>query len=84
MLKYDERNEVKPGKFKIRWVRPYHIREVGDNGAIKLWTLDRQEVPQTVNGSKLKIYHTRKTPVSSYKGEFRTTPSENDGVRRQS
>ena len=45
VLKYDGRNKVKPGKFKVRWVGPYHIQEVGDNGAIKLWTLDGQEVP---------------------------------------
>ena len=51
VLKSDERNEVKPGKFRVRWVGPYQIREVGGNGAVKLWTLDGQEVPQAVNGS---------------------------------
>ena len=61
VLKYDRRNEIKPGKFKIRWVRPYQIWEVGDNGAIKLSTLHGLEVPQVVNGSKLKIYHARKS-----------------------
>ena len=45
VLKYAGRNEIKPGKFKIKWVGPYQIREVGDNGAIKLWTLNGQEVP---------------------------------------
>ena len=63
-MKYNGRNEVKPSKFKVRWVGPYQIQEVGDNGAIKLWTLDGQGVPQAVNGSKLKVYHGRKTPTS--------------------
>ena len=80
VLKYDGWNEIKAGKFKVRWVGPYQIREVGDNGAIKLWTLDGQEVPQAVNGSKLKIYHGRKTPSQN---EVQTTPSSSqDGEVR--
>ena len=62
MLKYDGRNEIKPGKFKVKWVGPYQIREVGDNGAIKRWSLDGQEIPEPVNGLKLKKYCDRKTP----------------------
>ena len=68
VLKYDGRNEIKPGKFKVKWVRPYQIQEVGDNGAIKLWTLDGQEVLETVNGCKLKIYHApAKSPLVNIK-----------------
>ena len=65
VLKYNGRNEIKPGKFKVRWVGPYQIREIGDNGAVKLLTLNGEEVPQTINGSKLKLYHVRKMPPSS-------------------
>ncbi len=61
VLKYDGRNEIKPGKFKVKWVESYQIREVGNNGAIKLWSLDGQEIPEAVNGSKLKMYHARET-----------------------
>ena len=50
VLKYNEQNEIKPRKFKVKWVRPFKIREVGYNGAIKLWTLDGKEVPDPVNG----------------------------------
>lgn len=39
VLKYSEWNEIKLGKFKVKWVGPYQIREVGNNEAIKLWTL---------------------------------------------
>ena len=58
-MKYIGRNEIRPGKFKVKWVRPDKIREVDDNGAIKLGTLDEKEVPNTVNGSKLKVYYER-------------------------
>ena len=59
VLKYDGRNEIKPGKFQVKWVGPYQIREVGDNGAIKLWMLDGKEVADAVNRSKLNVYHER-------------------------
>ena len=42
------------GKFKVKWVRSYKICEVGDNGAIKLWTLDGMEVLDPINVSRLK------------------------------
>ena len=63
-LKYNGRNEIRPGKFKAKWVGPYKIREVGDTVAIKFWTLDGQEIMETVNGSKLKVDHAR-TVLSS-------------------
>ncbi len=57
LLKYNGRNEIKPGKFKVKWVGPYKIHEVGNNRPIKLWTLDGKEVIDPVNRLKLKIYH---------------------------
>ena len=57
VLKYNGRNEIRPEKFKIR--------EVGYNGAIKLWTLDGKKISDAVNGSKLKIYHKRNSPPST-------------------
>ena len=61
-LRYDRRNEINPGKFQIKWVRPYQLREVGDNGAIKLWMLDGKEVADAVNRSKLNVYHDNAPP----------------------
>ena len=58
-------NRFQPGqlnKFKVKWVGPYQIREVRNNGAIKRWPLDGQEIPEPVNGSKLKRYLDKKTP----------------------
>ena len=75
MLKYDGRNEIKRGKLKVKWVGPYQVREVGNNSAIKLWSLDGQEIPDLVSGSKLKRYHPRKTPSSSSNDEIRRIPS---------
>ena len=59
VLKYNGQNEIRPGKFKVKWVGPYKIREVGDNRAVNLWTLDKKEIADAVDGSKLKIYHER-------------------------
>lgn len=60
VLKFNGRNEIKPGKFKVRWLGPFKVREVNANGAIKLWTLDGKEIPDAINGSKLKQYHEQK------------------------
>ena len=65
VLKYNGKNEIKLGKLRIKWVGPFKIKEVGYNGAIKLWTLDGKEIPDAVNGSKLKIYHERNPPSST-------------------
>ena len=59
VLKYDDRNEIKPGKFKIKWVGLYQMREVSNNGAIKQWMLDRKEVFDVVKRSKLNVCHER-------------------------
>lgn len=64
VLKFNGRNEIKLGKFKVKWLGPFNVREVG---AIKLWTLDGQEVQDTVNGSKLKVYHEREGPNRRHK-----------------
>lgn len=67
VLKYNSRNEIKPGKFKVRWLGPYKVQEAAENGAIKLSTLDDQPIKETVNGSKLKMY---KTAGSSEMNQF--------------
>ncbi|XP_059073471.1 uncharacterized protein LOC131874218 [Cryptomeria japonica] len=59
VLTFNEWNEIKPGKFKVRWLGPFKVHEVSANGAIKLWTLDGKEVLDAVNGLKLKLYHER-------------------------
>lgn len=46
VLKFNGRNEIKPGKFKVRWLGPFKVREVNTNGA---WTLDGKEVLDVVN-----------------------------------
>ena len=83
VLKYDGQNEVKPKKFKARWVGPYQIRKVGDNGAIKFGTLDKQEVPSVVNKSKLQIYGARKTLSLSQKGQLTPSSLQRGDGRRQ-
>ena len=48
------RNEIKPGKFKVKWLGPYKLREVVANRSVKLWILDGREIPDAVNGSKFR------------------------------
>ncbi|XP_057841791.1 uncharacterized protein LOC131051343 [Cryptomeria japonica] len=65
VLEYNGRNELCPGKFKVHWLGPYKIKEVGKNGAVKLSTLDDNPIHNPVNGSKLKLYQERDKPFLS-------------------
>lgn len=67
VLKYNGRNELQPGKFKIRGLGPYKIREVGKNGVVKLSTLDHNPIRYLVNDSKLKLYRERDKPVGRHR-----------------
>ena len=49
VVKYNGKNEVNPGKFKVCWLGPYKIVEVGSNGAIKLSTLDNNPLKYLKN-----------------------------------
>ena len=55
VLRYDRRNEIKPGKFQVKWVGLYKSREVRDNKAIKLWMLDGKDGANAINRSKLNV-----------------------------
>lgn len=63
VLKYNGHNELRPGKFKVRWLGPYKIKEVGKNEAVKLFTLDDNPIRDPVNGLKLKVYRERNKPM---------------------
>lgn len=49
-----------PGKFKIRWARPYLIEHVYDNGSVDVTTLQGESLGR-VNMNKLKPYQEHKT-----------------------
>lgn len=66
VLRYIRKNEIKPRKFKVRWLGAFKISKIKENGAIKLSTLDNKPIRDLVNGSKLKAYERRNKLVSSY------------------
>jgi hypothetical protein len=45
------------GKFHTRWLGPYEIDIVYENGAIKLHTIDEERTPLMENGHRLRLYH---------------------------
>ena len=49
-----------PGKFKIRWARPYLIKQVYDNGSVDVTTLQGDNLGR-VNMNKLKPYQEPET-----------------------
>lgn len=60
VFKYGGCNEIKEGKFKVRWLGSIKIQEVSNNKAIKLENLDGTLLKDIINGSKLKPYKERR------------------------
>ena len=45
------------GKLRIRWMGPYLVDRVFDNGTVRLVTIDENRAPLFANGHRLRLYH---------------------------
>jgi hypothetical protein len=64
-LLFDSQFKTFKGKLNTRWLGPYEVDTVYDNGAVKIKTIDDGQVSFVVNGHQLKFYH---KPI--YKEDF--------------
>lgn len=55
-LLYDSRFLDFPGKLQTRWLRPYEIQKVHDNGTITLTTIDGLGHTFKANGHGVRLY----------------------------
>ena len=74
-LLFDSRFKHFKGKLTTRWMGPYEIVTVCNNGSIKIKTIDEAQTAFVVNGNQLKVYH---KPLS--KQEFIHTMSQQSGL----
>ena len=56
VLLYDNRYEDFPGKLHTRWMGPYRVTEVYQNGSLQLEDLQGNWLDTRVNGSRIKQY----------------------------
>jgi hypothetical protein len=56
-LLFDSQFKTFKGKLTTRWLGPYEVDTVYDNGAVKIKTIDDGQVSFVVNGHRLKFYH---------------------------
>jgi hypothetical protein len=56
-LLFDSRFKDFREKFRSRWLGPYDIDIVYDNGAIKICIMDEDKIPLMANGHRLRLYH---------------------------
>ena len=54
---YDSQYKDFKGKLCTRWMGPYEIETVFDNGAVKLTTIDYAHTSLLANGHRLRLYH---------------------------
>ncbi|XP_024531122.1 uncharacterized protein LOC112346410 [Selaginella moellendorffii] len=59
VLLYDSKFWKRPGKLKIRWLGPYVVVNVNDNGSVQVADLSGNLLPTRINGFRLKKYHPR-------------------------
>jgi hypothetical protein len=56
-LLFDSRFKNFKGKLTTRWLGPYEVVSMYDNGVVKIKTIDDVHVSFVVNGHRLKLYH---------------------------
>ena len=49
------------GKLRTRWLGPYLVDKVFDNGTVRLLTIEENRAPLFDNGHRLRLYH---NPIS--------------------
>ena len=62
VLLYDSRFQDFPRKLQTRWLGPYEIYKVHDNGTLTLVTIDRSGHTFKVNGHRVRLYYKPLTP----------------------
>ena len=56
VLLYDKRHEEFPSKLHTRWMGPYRVTYIFQNGSLQLEDLQGNWLDTQVNGSKIKQY----------------------------
>lgn len=56
-LVYDSKHQKFSCKLHIRWLGPYIVTKVFDNGSLSMNTLDGEPLPIRINGSRVRKYH---------------------------
>jgi hypothetical protein len=72
---YDSKFKNLKGKLTTRWMGPYEIDTIYDNGSIRINTIDEQQTPLLVNVHRLQVYN---KPLS--KEEFLTHILQNSDM----
>jgi len=61
VLLYDSRYRIFPGKFHTRWMGPYRVKQIFQNGSIQLEDLQGKELDTRVNKNRVRKYETELT-----------------------
>ena len=62
VLLYDSRYKDFPGKLHTRWIGPYQVLQIFENGSLQLAQLDGTPLDTRTNGSRVKLYETDQRP----------------------
>ena len=57
VLLYDNRFNKFPGKLHTRWMGPYLVKTIWENGSLQLVDMEGEELPTRINGARVKKYY---------------------------
>ena len=83
-LLYDSQFQDFPGKLQTRWLGPYEIQKLHDNGTITLITIDGSGYAFKVNGHRVRLYRKPLTRESFCQQLCRDTDMEILGEEEKS
>lgn len=57
VLLYNNRHREFPNKLHTRWMGPYKVQQIFDNGSLQLTDVRGNPLKSKANGSRVKIYN---------------------------
>lgn len=57
VLMYDSRYKKFKGKLHTRWLGPFKVKTIYENGSLELLTIQNEPLETRINGSRVKLYH---------------------------
>jgi hypothetical protein len=63
VLVYDSRHKKFKGKLHTRWLGPFKVRTIYENGSLDLLTIKDEPLETRINGSRVKLFNRQLPPV---------------------
>ena len=63
VLVYDSRHKKFKGKLHTRWLGPFKVKTIYENGSLDLLTIKDEPLETRINGSRVKLFNRPLPPI---------------------